>query len=106
MEKRIINPRGSQKENMENRSVSVLEVAGILHVSGQSAVKKRGESSTADMKTQLQLAIRNLEEVIIEAGYDCKNIVRFYVYTISTEALWPHFNIVLNWMGKHNLSQA
>lgn len=37
------------------------------------------------MKTQLELAIKNLEKVIYEFGFDCKNIVRLNIYSTSTE---------------------
>jgi 2-iminobutanoate/2-iminopropanoate deaminase len=58
------------------------------------------------MKTQLELAIRNLERVISEADYDCKNIVRLNIYTTSTEELWPHFAILQKWLDKNNVKQA
>jgi len=54
----------------------------------------------------LELAIKNLERVITEAGYDCKNIVRLNIYTTSTEALWPHFNILQEWVEKKGMQQA
>ena len=58
------------------------------------------------MKTQLELAIKNLERVINEAGYECKNIVRLNIYTTSTKELWPHFKILQDWVVKHNMKQA
>lgn len=39
------------------------------------------------MKTQLELAINNLERVVNIAGYDCKNIIRLNIYTTSTKDL-------------------
>lgn len=58
------------------------------------------------MKTQLIQAIQNLEQVVCEAGYECKNIVRLNIYTASTGELWPHFDILQNWISKHNIKQA
>ncbi|WP_332736820.1 RidA family protein [Flavihumibacter sp.] len=106
MEKRVINPWTWQKERSYNQAVEVKNVTGTLYVSGQTAINDKGESSTADMKTQLELAIENLEKVVTEAGYDCKNIVRLNIYTTSTKDLWPHFSILQNWVEKHGMEQA
>jgi 2-iminobutanoate/2-iminopropanoate deaminase len=106
MEKRVINPWAWQNERSYNQAVEVKNVTGTLYVSGQTAINDKGESSTADMKTQLELAIKNLEQVISEAGYDCKNIVRLNIYTTSTKGLWPHFNILQSWVKKHGMEQA
>jgi len=52
-----------------------------------------GTSSNADMKTRIGQALNNLEQVIKEAEYEPKNIVRLTIYTISSEEFWPHFEI-------------
>jgi enamine deaminase RidA (YjgF/YER057c/UK114 family) len=106
MEKRVINPWKWQNERSYNQAVEVTNAKGTLYVSGQTAINHQGISSTADTKTQLELAIKNLERVITEAGYDCKNIVRLNIYTTSTEELWPHFNILQQWIEKHEMKQA
>ena len=106
MEKRVINPWTWQNERSYNQAVEVTNAKGTLYVSGQTAINDDGVSSIADTKTQLELAIKNLERVIIEAGYDCKNIVRLNIYTTSTEELWPHFNILQEWIDKHEMKQA
>lgn len=98
MEKRIINHWKWQDARSYVQAVEVKNAAGTLYVSGQTAIDDKGESSTADMKTQLTSAIKNLERVISEAGYECKNIVRLNIYTTSTEELWPHFKILQNWV--------
>lgn len=106
MEKRVINPWNWQNERSYNQAVEVKNVEGTLYVSGQTAINDKGESSTADMKTQLELAIKNLERVVNEAGYDCKNIVRLNIYTTSTKDLWPQFNILQSWIDHHKMEQA
>ena len=106
MEKRIINPWKWQDARSYVQAVEVKNAAGTLYVSGQTAIDDEGKSSTADMKTQLELAIKNLERVISEAGYECKNIVRLNIYTTSTEELWPHFEILQNWVKKQGMKQA
>ncbi|WP_439490166.1 RidA family protein [Algoriphagus sp.] len=106
MEKKIINPWKWQDARSYAQAVEVKNAEGTLYVSGQTAIDDDGISSTADMKTQLELAIKNLERVVNEAGYECKNIVRLNIYTTSTEELWPHFNILQDWVAKHGMKQA
>jgi 2-iminobutanoate/2-iminopropanoate deaminase len=106
MEKRIINPWKWQDERSYVQAVEVRNVTGTLYCSGQAAVKADGTSSNGDMKTQVVLALENLEQVIKEAGYEPKNIVRLNVYTTSTEEFWPHFNIFQSWIAKHDVKQA
>lgn len=106
MEKRIINPWKWQDERSYNQAVEVKNAAGTLYVSGQTAIDDDGNSSNADMKTQLELAIKNLEKVVQSAGYECKNIVRLNIYTTATSELWPHFDILQNWIDKHQIKQA
>ena len=106
MEKRTTNPWKWQNERSYNQAVEVKNVEGTLYVSGQTAINDDGESSTADMKTQLELAIKNLEKVVESAGYQCKNIVRLNIYTTATAELWPHFNILQDWIEGHQMEQA
>lgn len=106
MEKRIINPWQWQDARSYVQAVEVTNVEGTLYVSGQTAIDAEGQSSTADMKTQLTEAIQNLEQVVSEAGYACRNIVRLNIYTTSTEELWPHFDILQAWIAKHEIKQA
>jgi enamine deaminase RidA (YjgF/YER057c/UK114 family) len=106
MEKRIINPWQWQDERGYVQAVEVKGVTGTLYVSGQAAVLPDGQSSTADMKTQLLQAIQNLEQVISEAGYECTNIVRLTIYSTSSAELWPHFPILQEWIAKYDMKQA
>ncbi len=106
MEKRIINPWKWQDARSYVQAVEVKNAENTLYISGQTAISADGESSTADMKTQLVEAIHNLEQVISKADYECRNIVRLNVYTTSVEELWPHFDIFQDWIAKHNMKQA
>ncbi|MBD0260557.1 MAG: RidA family protein, partial [Cytophagales bacterium] len=103
MEKRIINPWQWQDERSYVQAVEVKGAASTLYCSGQAAVHPDGQSSTADMKTQLTEAIRNLESVLSEAGYEPRNIVRLNVYTTSTAGLWPHFPILQDCIARHGI---
>lgn len=106
MEKRIINPWQWQDERSYVQAVEVKEVTGTLYCAGQAAVKADGQSSNDDMKTQMLLALQNLEQVISEAGYECKGIVRLNVYTTSSEAFFSYFDIFRDWIAKHDVKQA
>ena len=106
MEKRIINPWKWQDARNYVQAVEVKQVAGTLYCAGQAAVHADGTSSNADMKTQLLLAIQNLEQVITEAGYECKNIVRLNILTTSSAELFTCFDVLQNWIVKHGIKQA
>ena len=59
------------------------------------------------MRTQLGLAIQNLETVISEAGYECRNIVRLTVYTTSSnEFIKNCFDVYRDFVAKHGMKQA
>ena len=106
MEERTINPWQWQNERSYSQAVEVRNVESTLYCSGQAAIDPDGTSSDKDMKSQLQQAIANLEEVVITSGYECKGIVRLNIYTTSTQELWPHFPILQEWIKKHQMTQA
>lgn len=106
MDKRVINPWKWQDARSYVQAVEVKNVESTLYVSGQTAINDNGESSTADMEAQLIQAIGNLEKVITEAGFECNGIVRLNIYTTATAELWPHFNILQEWVAKHGIQQA
>ncbi|MDO6819269.1 RidA family protein [Zobellia sp. 1_MG-2023] len=106
MEKRIINPWKWQDERSYVQAVEVTNPKGTLYISGQTAIDDGGKSSTASMKAQLIQSIENLERIIKDAGYECKNIVRLNLYTTSTEELFTCFDVFQNWTTKHNIRQA
>ncbi|GAA0892836.1 hypothetical protein GCM10009122_25150 [Fulvivirga kasyanovii] len=106
MEKRVINPWKWQDERSYVQAVEVKNAQSTLYCSGQAAVKPNGQSSSEDMRAQLTEAIRNLEQVISDAGYECKNIVRLNVFTTSSEELFSCFDIFQNWVVKYDIKQA
>lgn len=106
MEKRIINPWKWQDSRNYVQAVEVKNAEAILYISGQTAIDADGKSSAADMKSQLLQTLENLEQVISEAGYECKNIVRLNIYTTSTNELFTCFDIFQNWIIKHEIQQT
>lgn len=106
MEKREFSPWTWQNERSYVQAVEVKNPEGILYCSGQAAIEPNGISSNEGMKSQLQKAISNLEEVITLAGYKCECMVRLKVYTTSMQDLWPHFHILQEWIAQHNIKTA
>ncbi|RUT71582.1 RidA family protein [Flavobacterium cupreum] len=106
MEKKVINPWEWQDKRSYVQAVEVKNPEGTLYVSGQTAINAAGISSNADMKTQLTEALANLEKVVKEAGYDCKNIVRLNVYTTSEAELFACFDIFQDWIAEHGIRQT
>jgi enamine deaminase RidA (YjgF/YER057c/UK114 family) len=106
MEKRIINPWKWQDARGYAQAVEVKNVTGTLYCSGQTAIDGDGKSSTGDMKSQLILTLQNLEKLIIESGYEVKNIVRLNIYTTAPEELFGSFDILQAWSVRHGMQQA
>lgn len=106
MEKRIINPWQWQDGRSYVQAVEVKQSQSVLYCSGQAAVHADGQSSAADMRAQLLETIQNLEKVITEAGYECKDIVRLNVYTTSATELFTCFDVFQEWIAKHGIKQA
>lgn len=106
MEKRVINPWQWQNERHYAQGIEVKHVESTLYCAGQAAVHEDGTSSSADMQTQLLLAIQNLEQVISQAGYECKNIVRLNVYTTHSEEFFKCFDQFGEWIAKNEIRQA
>jgi 2-iminobutanoate/2-iminopropanoate deaminase len=59
------------------------------------------------MRSQLIQAIENLEQLGDESGYDCKNIVRLNVHTISTQDFFTTcMDVYVPFIQKHGIQQA
>lgn len=106
MEKQVINPWKWQDGRNYVQAVEVTNVQGTLYVSGQTAIDDNGISSNADMRSQLEQTLSNLEKVILEANYELKNIVRLNIYTTDSKALFENFDILQNWIQKNEIKQS
>lgn len=106
MEKKIINPWEWQNQRSYVQAVEVKHAESTLYISGQTAINAAGESSNADMKSQLKIAVQNLEQVINKAGYNPDNIVRLNIYTTSTKELLSCFDVFQEWVTKHGIKQV
>jgi 2-iminobutanoate/2-iminopropanoate deaminase len=106
MEKKVINPWKWQDARNYVQAVEVKNIEGTLYVSGQTAIDDDGNSSSADMKTQIVHAIENLEKVIHSSGYELRNIVRLNIYTTSSSELFENFSLIQEWLTRNQIQQA
>lgn len=106
MEKKVINPWNWQDQRSYVQAVEVKNASSTLYVSGQTAIDDDGQSSTADMRTQLLTTISNLEQVMKSAEYDLNQIVRLNIYTTSNEELIENFDVLQSWIEKNDIKQC
>lgn len=107
MKKTVFNPWTWQEELSYVQAEEVKEAEGTLYCAGQAAVHPDGTPSNADMRTQLGLAISNLETVITNAGYECRNIVRLTIYSTSTDEFINNcFDVFREFVAKHEMKQV
>ena len=106
MEKRVINPWQWQEKNGYAQAVEVTQAAATLYCAGQAAIDADGQPSTGNMRTQLLQVLGNVEQVIGEAGYHCRDIVRFTIYTTATAELFESFDLITAWVTRHGIRAA
>ncbi len=107
MEKRTIDPWAWGKNTNSAQAVEVKQPTATLYCSGQVAIDANGVPSNADMRSQLIQTIANLEHLISEAGYECKNIVRLNVYTLNTNEFFTNcMDVYVPFIMKHGIQQA
>lgn len=107
MEKRTIDPWKWGEQTNSAQAVEVKNVEGTLYCSGQVAIDENGVPSNADMRSQLIQTIQNLETLIEESGYECKNIVRLNVYTTSTQNFFTTcMDVYVPFLQKYGIKQA
>jgi enamine deaminase RidA (YjgF/YER057c/UK114 family) len=107
MEKHIFDPWAWGKNTNSVQAVEVKNVTGTLYCSGQVAIDAKGVPSNADMRSQLIQAIANLEQLISESGYECKNVVKLNIYTTSTVAFFTTcMDVYVPFIQKYGIQQA
>ncbi|KAA6439303.1 RidA family protein [Dyadobacter flavalbus] len=107
MEKNTIDPWEWGKYSNSVQAVEIKQPAGTLYCSGQVAIDANGQPVAADMLTQFELTIRNLEQLITEAGYEPGGIVRLNVYTTSVQTFFTScVQTYQSWIAKHGIKQA
>lgn len=107
MKKQIFDPWAWGKGTNSVQAVEVKQPEGTLYCSGQVALDANGIPSSADMRSQLIQTIANLEQLISESGYECKNIVRLNVYTTSVQDFFSTcMDVYVPFIMKHGIQQA
>ena len=80
---------------------------GLIFVSGQlprDAVT--GEIETGAIEAQTELALRNVEQILLEAGSDLNHVLQITIY-ISEMELWDKVNAVYaSVLGEHKPARA
>jgi enamine deaminase RidA (YjgF/YER057c/UK114 family) len=72
----------------------------LLVCSGQTAVDADGNAQhPGDMAAQLDLALDNLEAVLVGAGMTLADVVRLNVYTTDVDALLGRFTTLADRLG-------
>lgn len=107
MQKTSFDPWAWGKNTNSVQAVEVKQPSGTLYCSGQVAMDANGVPSSADMRSQLIQTIANLEQLISESGYECKNMVRLNVYTTSTQDFFTTcMDVYVPFIHKHGIQQA
>ncbi|MCF2501370.1 RidA family protein [Dyadobacter chenhuakuii] len=107
MQKNTTDPWEWGKYTNSVQAVEIKEPTGTLYCSGQVAIDANGQPVAADMNTQLELTIKNLEHLISQAGYEPGGIVRLNVYTTSTQEFFTScVQTYQAWIAKHGIKQA
>jgi len=107
MEKHTYDPWAWGERTNSVQAVEVKNVTGTLYCSGQVAIDANGIPSSADMRSQLIQTIQHLEQLIIESGYECKNIVRLNVYTTDVQTFFSTcMDIYVPFLAKYGIKQA
>jgi reactive intermediate/imine deaminase len=84
-----------------------IEHDGLIFVSGQLPMDlETREPFTGDIETQTELALRNVEAVLKEAGTDLQHVLQMTIY-ISDMELWYAVNRTYSKvMGDHRPARA
>lgn len=107
MEKRSFDPWEWGKNTNSVQAVEVTRADGTLYCSGQVAIDAHGIPSNADMRSQLIQTIANLEQLVSDSGYACKNIVRLNVYTTSTQDFFSTcMDVYVPFIQRYGIQQA
>ena len=80
---------------------------GLIFVSGQLPMNHTtGKVETGSIEAQTELALRNVEAILLEAGSDLNHILQMTVY-VSEMELWDKVNeVYARILGEHKPARA
>ena len=97
MEQRVINPWKWQEQYGFEQATEISGAQKILFLAGQASTDADGKPvAVGDMGAQVKQSLDNLEAVLRHAGYGLRNVVRLTVYTTDVDALFPHWQPMVN----------
>lgn len=84
-----------------------VEFNGLIFVSGQLPMNHRtGEVETGAIELQTEIALRNVESILIAAGSDLNHVLQMTIY-VSEMELWDKVNeVYATILGKHKPARA
>ena len=107
MQKQTFQPWKWGESTNSVQAVEIKQAEGTLYCSGQVAIDASGQPGKAGMRAELIQIIRNLEQLIGEAGYDCGGIVRLNIFTTSTTDFFSTcVDVYQDFLAKHAIKQA
>ncbi|MBE2222122.1 MAG: RidA family protein [Anaerolineae bacterium] len=93
MERQIINPWNWQDEFGYVQANAVSGVQRTLYCSGQAANDASGAAVHAgDIRSQITLALDNLETLLGEAGFTFADIVRLTIFTTDVDQFFANYD--------------
>ena len=95
MQRTAINPWDWSLKFGYNQAEIVEETSRQLICAGQSAVDAEGNPQhTGDMRSQMSLALDNLEAVLAKADMGLNNVIRLGVYTTDVDEALKNFDLL------------
>lgn len=84
-----------------------VEFNGLIFVSGQLPMNHAtGEVETGDIELQTEIALRNVEAILVAANSDLNHVLQFTIY-VSEMELWDKVNEVYKRiLGEHKPARA
>jgi len=102
MEIKTINPWTWQDNFGYAQAVEVKQNERTLYCAGQAAINSKGQPVAGTMDEQIALSLTNLEQVIRQAGYEPKNIVRLNLYTTAIGEFFGAYSTLAGWLAEQD----
>jgi reactive intermediate/imine deaminase len=94
MEKTQVNPWSWQDRAGFSQAWKVEGAGSLVFVSGQAAISPQGELvGEGDFKAQAELAFRNLETVLDQAGASLADVVKLTVFLTDASTLRDYMEV-------------
>lgn len=101
MQRTPVNPWPWSLNLGYNQAELITDATRQLTIAGQTAVDAMGAPQhPGDMRSQLSLALDNLESVLNTAGMGLADITRLGIFTTDVDAALQHFDIFGARMGR------